>query len=76
MPEAPVFSSIDAGVTSPPIVDTQQEMLEILQDITTRINDSFEYIKRCFGACYVLNQIHNISIFNGVVGDTSIVFPE
>ena len=48
MPEAPVFSSIDAGVTSPPIVDTQQEMLEILQDITTRINDSFEYIKRCF----------------------------
>ena len=75
MPETPVFSSINAGVTSPPIVDTQQEMLEILQDITTRINDSFEYIKRCF-VHVVLNQIHNISIFNGVVGDTSIVFPE
>ena len=26
MPEAPVFSSINAEVTSPPIVDAQQEM--------------------------------------------------
>ena len=48
MSEATVRSSIDTGIKSLPVVDEQEEILKILQDINTRIDASFENIKRCF----------------------------
>ena len=44
MPEAPVHT----GVTTAPVVDKQEEILKILQDIYTRIDASFENVKKCF----------------------------
>ena len=48
MSEAIVRSSVDTGIKSLPVVDKQEEILKILQDINTRIDASFENIKRCF----------------------------
>ena len=48
MSEATVRSSIDTGIKSLPVVDKQEEILKTLQDINTRIDASFENIKRCF----------------------------
>lgn len=48
MPEAPVVSSVHTGVTTAPVVDKQEEILKILQDIYTRIDASFENVKRYF----------------------------
>ena len=46
--EATARSSIDTRIKSLPVVAKQEEILKILQDINTRIDASFENIKRCF----------------------------